>query len=127
MHRRLALMTLLSIGAAALLPASASANCGCGHYGYGYGSYQPGQVYYAAPTYSYAPPTTIIEPHYVVEPRYIVQRTYVERPTYYVRERRSAAPCNCRAGYIVNQGQYDTDSTMIPYRYYRAGSRHVEW
>lgn len=104
---------------------------GCGRCGYGYN--QPGQVYYAAPTYSYAPPTVTIIPHYVVQPHYYVRRTYVIEQDHYVNE---PAPCrplfglarlfNPGAGcggaaVVVPSTRYESGAPA----YYSMRSRHV--
>ena len=96
----------------AVLPGPASAGCG------GCGGYAPGQVFYAAPTYSYAPPTVTVVPHYIVQPNVVVQRTYVVRPTEYVHEGVGCSPCGGfgygAGGYVVNQGQYSEQPAFYP-------------
>jgi hypothetical protein len=97
----------------ATLPAPASAG---GLFGGGCGpcsGYAPGQVFYAAPTYSYAPPTVTVVPHYIVQPNIIVRRTYVVRPTRYVDEVAPCSPCG-GGGFVVNQGQYSDAPAFYP-------------
>lgn len=115
MFHRFFLITLLALGSTALLATSASAGgWGCGSCGY---PAYPASITYAPPTYSYASPTVTVVPHYVVRPHYVVEQTRVLRPTYYIR---TGAPwgcgchCRCDGGFFVNQGQFDTEASLIP-------------
>lgn len=119
MRHKYILTALVGIGSVALFTANAVAGewgSGCGRCGYS--NYSTGQVYYAPPTYSYAQPTITVYPHYVVQPNYIVHRTYVVPQTYYLRES-SSYPFG--GGYLVNQGQYYPDSSMVAPPQYREG------
>lgn len=113
MSSRFFLKAFVGIASAALFAGNAAAGdwlSGCNFCGHT--AYPTGQVYYAQPTYSYAQPTITVIPHYVVQPNYIVQRTYVVPQTRYLYE---SAPCpiNCDQSYMVNQGQYQTESTLV--------------
>jgi hypothetical protein len=84
MRQRFFLATLLAIGLAFLFIGNAAAG-GCGYCGYA-GYYVP----------------------YTVQPKLIVRRPLVVLRPYFLFEY-----VHCGNGYVVNQGQYHTDATLI--------------